>query len=154
MKRKVDCVVKVMGLDGAVIIPSPSSTRGRTSEHPDESGSLVYLVEGLVKEHQDGATGPSDHHRHGGYAGKRTVMLAADDDDDDDDDDDGDGNDEDESGGRQHVQIQICFLTRGAFLIQALALDSSLSPRHTHQHDDGPGSSSLGASDLVHVVVS
>ena len=126
MKRKVDCLVKVMRLDGT-IIESTSHTTG------DESESPIYLIEGVAQDqdrHDDPLPAPPPHHQDN-YGGSRTVMLG-----------ENDANDD----GHLLVEMKMCFLTRGAFLLQAVALDA-FSPGH---HRDYP----LGTSDTIHLVIS
>jgi hypothetical protein len=122
MKRKVDCLVKVMRLDGTIIPTSSHTTE-------DQSESLICLIEGVVQD-QDCHKFPHDHQYNQG--GTRTVML--------------DENDEDEG---HQVETKICFLTRGAFLLQAVALDS-----FSHHHLDHDPHSPLGTSEVIHLVVS
>ncbi|KAA1084064.1 hypothetical protein PGT21_016244 [Puccinia graminis f. sp. tritici] len=122
MKKKVDCLVKVMRLDGT-IIPTSSHTI------EDQSESLIYLIEGVV---QDQDCHEFSHEHQWNQGGTRTVML--------------DENDEDEG---HQVEMKICFLTQGAFLLQAVALDS-----FPHQHLDHHPHSPLGTSEVIHLVVS
>ncbi|KNZ56000.1 hypothetical protein VP01_2524g3 [Puccinia sorghi] len=139
MKRKIDCLMKVMRLDGTVIPSENNISRGRKTnagEEGDNSESPVYLIEGVVQDQY----GPEVPHRPGhhlNHGGTRTVML-------------GSGEEDDEFGHDDHEQqiwMKICFLTRGAFVLQGVALDT-----FSDDDDDHPASS-LGTSDPIHVVV-
>jgi len=143
MKRKIDCLVKVMRLDGTVIPSKKNISRGRETnagEEGDNNESLVYLIEGVVQD-QDGPEVPHRHGHHLNHGGTRTVMLGSGEEDDDF------GHDDHE----QQIWIKICFLTRGAFVLQGVAIDSFSD--NDDDDDDHHPASSLGTSDPTHVVV-
>ncbi|KAH9458183.1 hypothetical protein MJO28_005250 [Puccinia striiformis f. sp. tritici] len=112
MKRKIDCMVKVMGLDGK-IIPSSSSTSipyPESEEMGESSLSSIYLIEGLLQDQPNQSQ----------YGGIQRVTL-------------------DENYDLHTIEFKICFLSRGQFLIQALVFDALQSLSSTPSSSDNLG---------------